>query len=98
VLGGEASGALNAPTRVRASGGGQCPCARRPSIRSSPFPYSTTVAARALVDSLDGTSVFEAAAVDNRPCVRTVSLYALVRVPLVGTLNKSLFSVAQFID
>jgi hypothetical protein len=43
-------------------------------------------------------SVFEAAAVDNRPCVRTVSLYALVRVPLVGTLNKSLFSVAQFID
>jgi len=87
VLGGEASGALNAPTRVRASGGGQCPCARRPSVRSSPLPYSTAVAARALADSLDSISVFEATAVDGRPCARMVSLYALVRVPLVGTLD-----------
>ena len=65
VLGGEASGALNALALVRASGGGQCPCARRLLIRSSPLPYSTAVGARALIDSLDATSVFEAAAVDG---------------------------------
>ena len=66
VLGGEASGALNAPARVRASGGGQCPCARR-----RPLPYSTTVVARALIDSLDAISVLEAAGVDGRARVRT---------------------------
>ena len=71
VLGGEASGALNALALVRASGGGQCPCARRLSVRSSPLPYSTAVVARALTDSLDAISVFEAAAVDGRACVRT---------------------------
>ena len=87
ALGGEASGALNALALVRASGGGRCPCARRPSVRSSPLPYSTSVIARPLADSLDGVSVFEAAAVDGRPCVRMVSLYALVRVPLVDTLD-----------
>jgi len=65
VLGGEASGALNALALMRASGGGQCPCARRLLIRSSPLPYSTTARARALIDSLDATSVFEAAAVDG---------------------------------
>jgi len=70
VLGGEASGALNALALVRASGGGQCPCARRLLVRSSPLPYSTTVVARALIDSLDAISVFEAAAVDGRACVR----------------------------
>ena len=65
VLGGEASGALNALAPVRASGGGQCPCARCLSVRSSPFPYSTAVVARALTDSLDGISVFEVPLVDT---------------------------------
>ena len=71
MLGGEASGALNALAVVRASGGGQCPCARRLSVRSSPLPYSTAVVARALADSLDAISVFEVAAIDGRVCVRT---------------------------
>jgi len=66
VLGGEAPGAFNAPARVRASGGGQCPCSRRFLIRSRRLPCSTAVGARALIDSLDATSVFEAAAVDGR--------------------------------
>ena len=70
VLGGEASGALNALALVRASGGGQCPCARRLSVRSSPLPYSTAVVARALTDSLDAISVFEAATVDGGAYVR----------------------------
>jgi len=65
VLGGEASDALNAPALVRASGGGQCPCARRPSVRSSPLPYSMVVGACTLIDSLDAISVFEAKAVDR---------------------------------
>lgn len=59
----EASGAFNAPARVRASGGGQCPNARRLSVRSSLLPSSTVVVARALTDSLDAISVFEAATV-----------------------------------
>ena len=87
VLGGEASGALNALAPVRASGGGQCPCARCLSVRSSLFPYSTAVVARALTDSLDGISVFEAATADGRACVQMAWLYALVRVPLVDTLD-----------
>jgi len=37
VLGGEASGAFNALARVRASGGGRRPCARRPPVRVSLF-------------------------------------------------------------
>ena len=37
VLDGEASGAFNALTRVRASGSGRRPCARHPPIRVSPF-------------------------------------------------------------
>ena len=89
VLGGEASGALNALALVRASGGGQCPCARCLSVRSSPLPHSTAVVARALTDSLDDISVFVAATVDGRACVRMAWLYALVRVPLVDTLDSS---------
>ena len=65
MLGGEASGAFNVPARVRASGGGQCPGARRLSVRSSPLPFSTVVVARAPIDSLDAISVFEAATVDG---------------------------------
>ena len=65
VLGGKTAGALNALALVRASGGGQCPCARRFPIRSSPFPYSTVASARPLIDSLDTISVFEAADVDG---------------------------------
>ena len=60
------TGALNALALMRASGGGQCACARRLPIRSSPFPYSTVVSARPLSGSLDVFSVFEAAAVDDR--------------------------------
>ena len=37
ALGGEASGAFNAPARVRASGGGRRPCARRLLVRVSLF-------------------------------------------------------------
>ena len=66
VLGGNATGALNALAPVRASGGGRRPCARRLLIRSSLFPYSTLVGARALIDSLDTLSVFEAVSVDDR--------------------------------
>jgi len=66
VLGENATGALNALVLVPVSGGGRCPCARRPTIRSSLFPYSTVARARALTDSLDATSVFEAAVVDDR--------------------------------
>ena len=48
------------------SGGGWCPCARCPPICSSPFPYSTVAYARALVNSQDALSVFEAAVVEGR--------------------------------
>ena len=65
VLGENATGALNALVLVRASGGGRRPCARRLPIRSSLFPYSMVVGARALIDSLDALSVFEAAVVDD---------------------------------
>jgi len=65
VLGENATGALNALVPVRASGGGRRPCARRLPIRSSLFPYLTVVGARALIDSLDALSVFEAAVVDD---------------------------------
>ena len=66
VLGENATGALNALVLVPVSGGGRCPCARRPPIRSSPFPYSTVACARALVDSQDNISVFEAAVIEDR--------------------------------
>jgi len=65
VLGENATGALNALVPVRASGGGRRPCARRLPIRSSLFPYSMVVDARALIDSLDALSVFKAAVVDD---------------------------------
>jgi len=65
VLGGKAAGTLNALALVCASGGGQCPCARRLLIRSRLFPYSTVVSTRPLSDSLDAISVFEAAVVDG---------------------------------
>jgi len=41
VLGENATGALNAPVPVRASGGERRPCARRLLVSSSLFPYST---------------------------------------------------------
>ena len=68
VLGGKATSVLNALAPVRASGGGRRPCARRLLIRSSLFPYSTVVGARALIDSLDALSVFEAAVIDDCKC------------------------------
>ena len=88
VLGGEASGAFNAPARVRASGRGRRPCARRLPVRVSLFPYSTAANARPLIDSLDAISVFEV--VDVEGCVYTwpVLLCASVRVPLIDTLDK----------
>ena len=64
VLGENTTGALNALVPVPAPGGGRRPCARRLPIRSSLFPYSTVVGARARIDSLDLLSVFEAAVVD----------------------------------
>ena len=68
VLGENTTGTLNALAPVPASGGGRRPCARRLRIRSSLLPYSTVAGARALFDSLDTLSVFEAATVDNRTC------------------------------
>jgi len=65
VLGGNTTGTLNALVPVPASGGGRRPCARRLPIRSSLFPYLTVVGARAVIDSLDALSVFEAAVVDD---------------------------------
>jgi hypothetical protein len=71
VLGGDATGALNALAPARVSGGGRRPCARCSLTRSSSFPYSTVVGARALLDSLDAISVFDAGVVDDytRDCV-----------------------------
>ena len=68
VLVENATGALNALAPVHASGGGRRPCTRRLLIRSSLFPYSTLAGARALTDSLDALSVFEAAVVGD--CAR----------------------------
>jgi len=65
VLGGEAPGAFNAPARVRASGGGRRPCARRLPVRMSLFPYLTVTSVRPMIDSLDAISVFEVAVVDD---------------------------------
>ena len=65
-LGENAVGALNALVPMPASGGGQRPCARRLLIRSSLFPYSTVAGGRALIDSLDALSVFEARSVEDR--------------------------------
>ena len=65
VLGEIATGVLNALVPVPASGSGRRPCARRIPIRSSLFPYSTVAGARALTDSLDALSVFEAAVIDD---------------------------------
>ena len=64
VLGGNATGALNALVPVRASGGGRRPCAQRLLVRSSLFPYSTVAGARVLIDSPDAFSIFEAAVID----------------------------------
>jgi hypothetical protein len=86
---------------VPVSGGGRRPCARGLSIHMSLFPYSTVTGARALVDSHDALSVFEATAVDNCVCdrgassrgplicVRVLSSCALVRVPLTDTLDNT---------
>jgi len=65
VLGENTTGALNALVPMRASRGGRRPCARRLPIRSSLFSYSMVVGARALINSLDSLSVFEAAVVDD---------------------------------
>jgi len=65
-LGENTSGALNALVLVPALGGGRRPCARGLPIRMSLFPYSTVANARALVDSQDALSVFEATVVEDR--------------------------------
>jgi len=65
-LGENAAGALNALVPVPASGGGRRPCARGLLIRTSLFPYSTVDGARALVDSQDALSVFEATVIVDR--------------------------------
>jgi len=66
VLGENATGALNDLVPVPTSGGGRHPCTRRLLICSSLLPYSTVAGARALTDSRDALSVFEAAIVDDR--------------------------------
>jgi len=65
-LGENATSALNALVPVPASGGGRRLCARCLPIRSSLFPYSTVAGARALVDSQDALSMFEATVVEDR--------------------------------
>ena len=64
-LGENTPGALNALVPVPESGGGQRPCARGLPIRTSLLPYSTTAGARALVDSQDALSMFEAMVVED---------------------------------
>jgi len=65
-LGENAASTFNALVPMPASGGGRCPCARGPPIRTSLFPYSTVAGARALVDSQDALSVFETRVVEDR--------------------------------
>jgi hypothetical protein len=65
-LGENTPGALNALVPVPASGGGRRPCARGLPINTSLFLYSTAAGARALVDSQDTLSVFEATVVEDR--------------------------------
>ena len=65
-LGKNTIGAFNALVLMPTSGGGRRPCARRLPIRSSLFPYSTVAGARALVDSQDALSVFEATVAGDR--------------------------------
>jgi len=59
-LGENTVGALNALVPMPASGGGQHPCARGLSIRTSWFRIQRTLFSRASVDSHDPFSVFEA--------------------------------------
>ena len=59
-LGGSMAERLNALVSVPATGGGRRFCARDPSIRMSHFPYSSVIVCRALVDSQDLASMFEA--------------------------------------
>ena len=65
-LGENATGALNALVPVPTSSGRRRPYARRLLIRSSLFPYSTVAGARALVDSQETLSVFEATVAGDR--------------------------------
>jgi len=59
-LGGSMAVAFNALTSVLATSSGGRFCTRGSSIRLMLFPYSMVVGHRALVDSLDPVSVFEA--------------------------------------
>ena len=59
-LGENAVGALNALVPVPASGGGRRPCARGSLVRTSQFRIRRLLFGRALVDSHDPLSVFEA--------------------------------------
>ena len=86
---------------VLVSGGGQRPCTRGLSIRTSLFPCSTVAGARASVDSHDALSALVATGVDNCACdrgassrgplicVRMLSSWASVRVHLTDTLDSS---------
>ena len=99
VLGENATGTLNALVPAPASGGGRRPYARRLPIRSILLPYSTVVGARALIDSLDALSGFEAMVVDDytrdwesvelgaSTCIRAISLCTSVGIPLADTLD-----------
>ena len=64
-LGENMPGAFNALVPVPVLGGGWRPCARGLLICTSLFPYSTAAGARALVDSQDALSMFEATVVED---------------------------------
>jgi len=65
-LGENTTGALNALVPVPASSGGRRPCTRGLLISTSLLPYLTAAGARALVDSQDALSVFEAMVIEDR--------------------------------
>ena len=103
-FGENAAGALNALIPIPASGGGRSPCTRDLLIRMSQIRIQRLPFSRAIADSHDHFSVFEAMVVITfwQSRVGTggvelgasiyswvLSLCALVRVPLVDILDSS---------
>ena len=103
-LGENMAGALNALVPILASGGGRRPCARGLLIRTSQFRIRRLPFTRAIADSHDHFSALETMVVvtlwQSRVgtggiesgaliYMRVLSLCALVRVPLIDTLDSS---------
>jgi len=94
------AGTLNALVPVPALGGGRCPCALGLLIHTSQFCIQRLLFSRAIADSHDHFSAFEAMALWHSRMgtggvesgasiyIRVLSLCALVRVPLIDTLDK----------